>query len=138
MRRAMYVEATGRTTIADPKVLGVGGVFRTLSAQHSELSRLLPRAEEALDSVERRDLWMDIRGEHLSHEGGEQQIVYAALQQWEKTHDLAVANAGADAVGLNFYPPSPRHVSHDVAVLCPAPFIRACLAACHPHRQVFR
>jgi phosphoribosylanthranilate isomerase len=58
-------------------------------------------------------------------------------------HDaLAVANAGADAVGLNFYPPSPRHVSHDVAkriaAVIPAGIVKVGLFVNAPAADVCR
>jgi hemerythrin superfamily protein len=66
---------------------GLTGIFKTLTAEHGEVSALLERAK---DSVERRaELWPTIRAQLLSHERGEIRELYPVLRSMDATAELA-------------------------------------------------
>lgn len=66
---------------------GLVGVFRTLAEEHGEVSVLLRRLQERPER--QLELWPLIRRELLSHERGEQRVVYSVLRQHAETQVLA-------------------------------------------------
>jgi hemerythrin superfamily protein len=67
---------------------GLTGVFAKLAEQHQEVSVLLKRAAGVDDVQKRRELWATLRRELLSHERGERQVVYPALEDLEDLANL--------------------------------------------------
>lgn len=67
---------------------GLTGVFAKLAEQHQEAAVLLKRAASVDDVEKRRDLWTTLRGELLSHERGERQVVYPALERHPDLEDI--------------------------------------------------
>lgn len=72
---------------------GLTGVFAKLAEQHQEAAVLLKRAAGVDDVEKRRDLWATLRRELLSHERGELQVVYPALEGLPDTQDIVLRHA---------------------------------------------
>lgn len=71
-------------------VRGLSGVFTTLMEEHGEVSAMLHRLEATSDRETRARLWPTVRRELASHEEAEVTVVYAALQRYPETSQLAL------------------------------------------------
>ena len=92
-------KAAGKAAAIGARAKGLTGVFATLAEQHQEAAILLKRARGTDDVEKRRDLWVTIRRELLSHEKGELDVVYPALERHPATRDIAQRHS-ADAQTL--------------------------------------
>ncbi|HET7501015.1 MAG TPA: hemerythrin domain-containing protein [Kofleriaceae bacterium] len=71
----------------EARLHGLGGVFKTLSEQHGEVSALLKRVKR--DPAKRAELWPKIRQELVSHEKAELREVYPVLREYDPLRVVA-------------------------------------------------
>lgn len=93
-------------------VKGLRGVFRVLATQHKEARRLLAHVINAPNPDLQRQSWPDTRRRLLAHEHSELEVVYALIESFPTTEQLAQRHAaGASQIdaliqGLEAPPPS--------------------------------
>lgn len=80
-------QSMGKLKAAKARISGLGGVFKTLTEQHGEVTVLLERAKTSDDKFSQ--LWPEIRRELLSHEQAEMREVYPVLRTHDETRALA-------------------------------------------------
>jgi hemerythrin superfamily protein len=87
--------AKGAGKLAAVKARGKGlrGVFTKLSEQHSEVSSLLARLHTMSDATKKRELWLDVRRQLLSHERAEIAVVYPALMLIDEANGIVSQHA---------------------------------------------
>lgn len=73
-------------------VMGLSGVFDRLAREHGEATALIRRMSSA-ELGARRDLYLELRTELLSHERAELSEIYPALAGHEATRDMVAAHA---------------------------------------------
>lgn len=73
-------KAMGGIKAAKATVEGLTGVFRHLAQEHGEVTALLLRVKTSSDPKVRIELFPTIRKELLSHEHGELEVVYPAME----------------------------------------------------------
>jgi len=79
----------GKVKAAEATLKGLKGVFKVLAEQHGEVTALLLRAKASSQVEKKRDLWVTIRQELLSHERAELEVVYPVLRRYEATQPIA-------------------------------------------------
>lgn len=84
---SLVSKSIGKMKGVRARLEGLVGVFRTLAEEHGEVSVLLRRLQERPEK--QLELWPLIRRELLSHERGEQRVVYPVLHQYAETQALA-------------------------------------------------
>ncbi len=72
---------------------GLRGVFTKLSEQHSEALSLLSRLQTMSDATKKRELWLDVRRQLLSHERAEIAVVYPALMLIDEANGIVSQHA---------------------------------------------
>ncbi|HEU4727947.1 MAG TPA: hemerythrin domain-containing protein [Kofleriaceae bacterium] len=80
-------KGTGAVKGVEARLHGLGGVFKTLSEQHGEVSALLRRVKR--DPAKRAELWPKIRQELVSHEKAELREVYPVLREYDPLRVVA-------------------------------------------------
>jgi hemerythrin superfamily protein len=70
----------GGVKAAKATLEGLTGVFRHLAQEHGEVTALLLRVKMSSDPKVRAELFPTIRKELLSHERGEVEVVFAAME----------------------------------------------------------
>src|SRR6185312_1641483 len=66
---------------------GLVGVFQTLMKQHGEVSALIDRVDKTPEK--RESLWPKIKVALLSHERGELEVVYPAMNRYHALKQIA-------------------------------------------------
>jgi hemerythrin superfamily protein len=84
---SMLSQGMGKVKGARARLAGLVGVFKTLAAQHGEVTVLLERAKSSDEKF--TELWPTIRRELISHEKAEIREVYPVLRAHEVTRRLA-------------------------------------------------
>jgi hypothetical protein len=84
----LVAQIAGSLKAAKAAVEGLTGVFRRLAQEHGELTALMLRVNRSRDPELRAKLFPTIRQELLSHERGEVEVVYAALEKPLETQSI--------------------------------------------------
>jgi Hemerythrin HHE cation binding domain len=97
---SLVAQIAGSLQAAKARVEGLTGVFRKLAQEHGELSALMLRVSRSRDVALRERLLPTIRQQLLSHERGEIEVVYAALEEPLETQGI-VAQHRQEVVELD-------------------------------------
>lgn len=84
---SMLSHGMARVKAVKARLSGLGGVFKTLAAEHGELRVLLQRAKVSDDRFV--DLWPTIRRDLVAHEKAERRELYPVLRAHPETRSLA-------------------------------------------------
>jgi len=86
-------KAAGKAAGQRARVKGLTGVFNVLVQQHQEAATLLARVQRADDPEERRELWLQARGELICHERAELSTLYPLIAENPLNADISRRHA---------------------------------------------
>jgi hemerythrin superfamily protein len=92
---AMLSQARARLKSIKARLMGLTGVFKTLTEQHGEVIALLHRARTSDDKF--RELWPEIKRQLRAHEHAEVRDLYPLLREHEATREYARHHDGEAA-----------------------------------------
>ncbi len=81
-------KVAGKVKGAAAAMKGEHGIFRRLKEEHAAVSMMMKRISAATDGEKRRELFIEMKRELLSHAKGEEREVYTVFQNIEATSDL--------------------------------------------------
>jgi len=86
----LSVKAGGTLNAVKAGFNGLRGVFLHLAEEHGEVSAMMKHVSKSEDPQVRREYFVKIRAELLSHERAELAEVYPALAHYESTRELVL------------------------------------------------